>query len=91
MDLETPFYKSRNRNTYRFDPWMAEIEAMNHSAANMANLFGGIGALFKAIVRGLGRLVQASRPAAPVEVEPVKIARPAHLVDTVSANDRAAA
>jgi len=91
MDLETPFYKSRaQQRTYRFDPWMAEIDAMNHTAANMATVFDGFGSLILRAFRGIGRLVQSVRQATPVEVEAVKIARPAQPV-AVSANDRAAA
>jgi len=92
MDLETHYYKSRaQQRSYRFDPWMAEIDAMNHTAANMANVFDGLGSLILRAFRALGRAVQAVRQATPVEVEPVKIARPVQLADTVSANDRAAA
>jgi hypothetical protein len=91
VDLETSFYKSRAQGAYRFDPWTAEIEAMNQSAENMARLVGGIGSLIKAAFRALGRAVQALRQTAPVEVEPVEIARPADLSGVSSANDRAAA
>ena len=45
VDLETTFYKSRAQGAYRFDPWTAEIDAMTHTAHNLAALFGGIGSL----------------------------------------------
>lgn len=91
MDLETSFYKSRAQGAYRFDPWTAEIDAMTHSAESLASLFSGIAALVKAAFRGIGRVVRALRQTAPVEVEPVEIARPADLSGVPSANDRAAA
>lgn len=96
MDLETPYYKNQaQQRTYRFDPWMAEIDAMNHTATNMAAAFDGVAKLIGGLFRAIGRGVQALRAATPVEppaveIEPVKIARPAQPV-AVSANDRAAA
>lgn len=93
MDLETPYYKNRTQQgAYRFDPWTAEIDAMNHSAANMAAVFDGAAKLIGSLFRALGRGVQSLRAATPVEIEPVKIARPAQPVAvSTSANDRAAA
>jgi hypothetical protein len=93
MDLETKYYQSRaQQRPYRFDPWMAEIDAMNHTAANMATVFDGLGSLILRAFRAIGNAVQAVRPATPlVEVESVKIVRPAQMVETLSANDRAAA
>ena len=96
MDFETPYYKNRaQQRTYRFDPWMAEIDAMNHTATNMATAFDGVAKLIGSLFRAIGRGVQALRAATPVEIEPVKIEavkipQPAQPV-VVSANDRAAA
>lgn len=96
MDLETHFYKNRaQQRTFHFDPWVAEIDAMNHTAANMATAFDGLAKLIGRLFRALGRGVQAVRAVTPVEIEPVKIEavkipQPAQPV-VVSANDRAAA
>lgn len=99
MDLETHYYKNRaQQRTFHFDPWMAEIDAMNHTATNMATVFDGaaklVGNAFRAIGRAIGRAVQSLRAATPVEIEPVKIARPAQPVAvavTVPTDERAAA
>ena len=94
MEFETPNYKNRAQATYRFDPWMAEVEAMNQSAANMAVLVAGIGTAIKFVARGLGRAVQALRKAAPIEpieVQVVHVTRSVPFVAGTQANDRAAA
>lgn len=93
MDLETHFYKNRaQQRTFHFDPWVAEIDAMNHTAANMATAFDGLAKLIGRLFRALGRGVQALRAVTPVEIEPVKIARPAQpAAVAVSVDDRAAA
>jgi hypothetical protein len=90
MDLYTPIYKSREQGAYRFDPWAAEIATMNHAASNLAGLVESLGALIVAGFRGIVSAIQALRKARPVEVEPVQIARPAHVGEQAAANRAAA-
>lgn len=91
MDLYTPLYKSReSQGAYRFDPWSAEIATMNHAAANLAGLFDGLGKLIVAAFRGLNSAIQALRKAAPIEVEPVRIATPVTVNEQPAANRAAA-
>lgn len=90
MDLYNRPQFSRQAGAYRFDPWEAEIATMNHAASNVAGLMEGLGALIVRAVRGLVAAVQALRKAEPVEVEPVRIARPANLGEREAANRAAA-
>ena len=90
MDLYNSNQSSRPAGAYRFDPWEAEVATMNHAAANMAGLVGGLGRLVVAAVRGVGTAIQTLRKACPVEIEPVQIARPANVSEQTAANRAAA-
>ena len=87
-----PLYVARAQLPgYRFDPWATEIATMNHSARNIAAAVDGLGSLVIAAFRALGAAIQSLRKACPVEVEPVQVARPAHVVRQDTADIRAAA
>lgn len=92
MDLHLPLHNARAQHPgFRFDPWSTEIATMNHSARNIAAAVDSVGSLIIAAFRVLGAAIQSLRKACPVEIEPVQVARPAHVAQRQSEDVRAAA
>lgn len=76
----------------RFDPWAIEVEAMNHSARNIAALVDGTVRLIISGFRAIGAAVRSTRNTRPVEFEPVEVARPVQpALRALPDNDRVAA
>jgi len=74
-----------------FDPWTAQIATTDHAALNVARL---VYRVVEFITDGFDLLaagIQKLRAACPIEIEPVKIVRPAQPDRATNSADRAAA
>ena len=84
----------RSRTAYGalgFDPWTAQIATTDHAAMNLARWVYRFVSLVSDGIDYLAASIQTLRAACPIEIEPVKIARPAQTDTATNTVDRAAA